>query len=57
MNIGIIRTVDGRYQIVDESDDNAPLVSFHNECDKRLIAEKVFLALVNYYAEQALKGE
>ena len=55
MDIGIIKTISGKYQIVDETDDNAPLIKFCNECNNPKIVEKVFRALVDYYTDQALK--
>ncbi len=53
MDIGIMKTVSGSYQIVDKTDDNAPLIKFCNDCNKPKIVEKIFRALVDYFTEQA----
>ncbi len=55
MVLGIIKTIAGKYRIVDKADDNAPLISFHNECNKPGIVEKVFHTLVDYYTDEALE--
>ena len=55
MDIGINKTVSGRYQIVDESDEDAPLIRFYNNLNKPEVVEKVFKAVIDYYTEQALK--
>ena len=45
MKIRVIKTISGQYQIVDATDEGAPLIKFHNEYNKKEIVEKVFKAL------------
>jgi hypothetical protein len=45
MNLGIIKTISGRIQIVDIDDDNAPMITLHNEFNRLFMAEKILKAI------------
>lgn len=55
MNIGIIKTVSDQYQIVDVDDEDAPLISFHNEFNNPAIVDSIFLFLTG--EEKLSQGE
>ncbi len=42
MKIKVIKTISGKYKIVDAEDDDAPLISFHNECNEKEFVEDIF---------------
>ena len=48
LKLEVIKTVSGRWKIVDGYDDGSPLVSFHNEANTEEVAIKVqrYLAMV-----------
>ena len=48
MKIRTIKTIGGKWQIVDADDDGAPLLSFHNEFNKEGVVEGIF----NYLTQE-----
>ena len=53
MNIGLIETIGGKYKIVDIDDDNAPLITFHNELNKNKFPTLIF----NYICSDSAKND
>ena len=58
MQIELIKTVAGRFRIVDAGDNGAPLVTFHNEFDNELIANTIFESILDRLAyKDSQEGE
>jgi len=45
IKISLVKSLSGQYQIVDDNDEGAPLLTFHNEFNNEVFAEKIFDAM------------
>jgi len=49
VSLGLQRLINGNWQIVDESDDSAPLITFSNECNDPEVVKQCFITALNYF--------